>query len=436
LRSLKQPVIESSEYFIILLTLSSRLMSSLFKRLGAHPGTLLLVVAIGFGAAVVGWRLLFGGPVETYTATRGDLIQSVVASGQVITPERASIAAEVTGRVTRVAVAEGEHVRRDQILIELDTSDERAALAQAQAALVQAEAKVRQIAGYSLPAAEQALRQAQANLHQAQRAHERTRDLVNSNFLSRASLDDAQRNLDVAESQLRAAQLQVDSYRPGGSDAVLADAARREAEAGVHVAQAKLDNTIIRSPADGVLIARSVEPGDVAQAGKELLVLAPEGETQILVNIDEKNLGKLTLGQKALVSADAYPGDAFKAELFYVNPGIDPVRGAVEVKLRVADPPAYLKQDMTVSVDIEVARRDGVLIVPANAVHDATSPSPWVLVVQGGKAVKRPIKLGMRGDAAVEVVAGVAVGEAIVPATNGVVGVGQRIRATTARTTS
>ena len=393
-----------------------------------------LVAALGAGLAV--WYFVLDKSVGTYTVVRGDLVQSVVASGQVITPQRASIAAETTARVVRVPVAEGDTVKREQILVELDQSDERAALAQARAALAQAEAKLRHIASFALPAAEQALRQARANLTQAELAYKRTSDLVAQNFVSHAQLDDAQRNLDVAESQLRAAELQVATERKGGSDFTVAEMARREAESAVAVAQAKLDATVIRAPADGVLIARSVEPGDVAQAGKELLVLAPAGETQVVVNIDEKNLGKLAIGQKALVSADAFPGESFPAELFYLNPGIDPVRGAVEVKLRAPHPPPYLRQDMTVSVDIEVGRRNDVLIAPTDAVHDAGTAHPWVLAVRGGRTVKQPVKLGMRGDAALEVVSGVSVGESLVPATNGVVTVGQRVRTAPIRSRS
>lgn len=401
-----------------------------------HPARVLVLAAGAAALAWVAWLLLVGRPVETYVAVRGDLAQSVVATGQVVTPQRASIASETTARANRVLVAEGATVTRGQPLIELDRSDEDAAVAQAQAALAQAEAKIRQIAGVALPAAEQALRQSQANLVQARAAYSRTKDLVERKFLSQAQLDDAQRNLDVADSQLRAAELQVATYRPGGADVVLAEAARTEARAALGIAQAKLESTVVRAPADGVLIARSVEPGDVAQAGKELMVLAPAGETQIVVNIDEKNLGKIAPGQKALVSADAYPAQSFPAELFYVNPGIDPVRGSVQVKLRVTDPPPYLRQDMSVSVDIEVARRRDVLIVPANAVHDLASAQPWVLVVRNGRAVRQEVTLGMRGDAAVEVLRGVAAGEALVPATNGMIAPGRRVRATALAATS
>ena len=166
----------------------------------------------------------------------------------------------------------------------------------------------------------------------------------------------------------------------------------------------------------------------MVQPGKELMVLAPAGETQIVVSIDEKNLAQLRIGQKALASADAYPRERFAAELFYINPGIDALRGSVEVKLRVPAPPAYLRQDMTVSVDIEVARRAGTLVVPADAVYDAAGGHPWVLVESGHRAVKRPVRLGARGEGHVEILEGVAAGDRLVAASAGIAP-GARVRA-------
>ena len=402
-------------------------------RLRDHKVAAVLVVALIACAIAIARYVYLGALVTTYPVTRGDLVQTVVVSGRVISPRRVSIAAEVTGRVSRVLVEEGETVRRGQLLIELDQSDEQAARAQAQAALAQSDAKIRQIERLALPSAEQSVRQAQANLTQAEQAYARTQSLIEKNFVSKSQLDDAQRNLDVARTQLRTAQLQLESQRPGGSDYEVAQAARREAEAAVRVAQAKLDDTQIGAPADGILIARSVEPGDVAQAGKELMLLATAGDTQVFANVDEKNLSKLRVGQTALVSADAFPDQRFEAVLFYVNPGIDPVRGSVEVKLRVLDPPPYLRQDMTVSIDIEVARRGNVLTVATDAVHDAGSDHPWVLAVRNGRAVKQPVTLGMRGDVAVEALSGVAAGEQLVPASNGVIVAGNRVHGVAAQ---
>ena len=387
---------------------------------------------IVFALAVASFALrnvILGQPVEAYQAVRSDLVQSVVASGRIMTPQRAAVGVVITGRVVRIPVQEGQSVRRGDVLMVLDDSDERAAVTQARAAVAQAAAKVRQLRELGLPAAEQGLVQAEANVTQARRQYDRAVDLKAKGFVSQAALDDAQRNLDVAESQLRAAKLQVQSNSPAGSEFAVAQTALVQAQASLGVAQAKLDDTIIRAPVDGILIARAVEPGNVVQPGKELMALAPVGETQVVVQIDEKNLAQLKLGQQALASADAFPKERFVAELIYINPGIDALRGSVEVKLRVANPPDYLRQDMTVSVDIEVARRNGTVVVPADAVHDANGAQPWVLAVDGGRAQRRPVKLGLKGDGRVEVLEGVSPGDSLVSAAQLMVKSGQHVRA-------
>lgn len=390
---------------------------------------------IALALAVAGFllrNLILGKPVETHQAVRSDLVQTVVASGRIITPQRASVGAVITGRVERIPVEQGQSVKRGDVLIVLDGEDERASVAQALGAVAQAEARLRQLREVSLPAAEQALIQAQANLTQARQQHDRAKELKAKGFVSQAALDDAQRNLDVAESQLRAAKLQVATNRPSGSDFALAQTALAQARANLGVAQAKLDQTVILAPVDGTLISRNVEPGNVVQSGKELMALAPEGETQVVVQIDEKNLAQLRIGQHALASADAFPRERFEAVLVYINPGIDALRGSVEVKLRVPKPPAYLRQDMTVSVDIEVARSSGTVVVPAETVRDAGSAQPWVLAVDGGRAVRRAVKLGLKGDGRVEVLDGVAPGDRLISASQAMVGSGQRVRAVAA----
>lgn len=387
---------------------------------------------IALALAVAGFALrnvIFGTPVETTEAVRSDLVQTVVASGRIMTPQRASVGVVITGRVVRIPVEEGQSVKHGDVLIVLDDEDAKAAVAQARGAVAQAEAKLRQLREVGLPAAEQALVQAQANFTQARQQFERSKELKAKGFVSQAALDDAQRNLDVAESQLRAAKLQVETNRPSGSDFALAQTALMQARANLGVAQAKLEQTVIVAPVDGTLISRNVEPGNVVQAGKELMALAPAGETQVVVQIDEKNLAQLRVGQHALASADAFPKERFEAVLVYINPGIDALRGSVEVKLRVPKPPDYLRQDMTVSVDIEVARSPGTVVIAADAVRDANSAQPWVLAVDGWRAARRPVKLGLKGDGRIEVLEGVAPGDRLISAAQMTVKNGQRVRA-------
>jgi HlyD family secretion protein len=388
---------------------------------------LLAAVVLGVGGYVFRDALL-GTPVVTAVVARGDIVQTVVASGRVMTPQRVSLSAVYTDRVVRIPVEEGQRVKRGDVLVVLDDADERAALAQARAAVAQAEARIRQVGEVALPGARQALALAQANLLLAQQQFDRAEDLKAKGFVSQAALDDARRNLDVARSQLESARIAVSSNGPAGSDYLVAQTALAQARATVEAAQARLDQATLRAPVDGTLIGRSVEPGDVVQPGKELMVLAPSGETQVVVQIDEKNLAQLRVGQSAWGSADAYPHERFPAELAYINPGIDALRGSVEVKLRVSNPPAYLRQDMTASIDIEVGRHADVLVVPSGAIFDSATTKPWVLLVEGRRAVKRPVTLGLKGSGSVEVVAGLAAGETVVAAAGPGVLPGQRIR--------
>ena len=374
-------------------------------------------------------NVLLGTPANVYAATSAELVQSVVASGRVISPQRVTVALQGSGRVLRVAVAEGQAVVAGQLLIELDNSDNRASLAQASGVVLQAQAKLRQLSELSQPQAMQALAQAQATLLQARTTLTRNRELVAQGFVSQAAADDAQRAVDVAASQVVSAQAQVKTNTADGSDRLLAEAALRQAQAGQQLARAKLDQGLVYAPSSGVLISRSVEVGDIVQPGKALMVLAASGQTQILIQIDEKNLSKIALGQKAYASADAYANQRFDAVVAYINPGVDAARGSVEVKLSIANPPAYLRQDMTVSVDIETARRTATVVIPTSTLQDAATDKPWVLVVRDKRAVKQFVTLGLLGDARLEVLQGVAKGEGVIPKSKLGIKAGQRVRA-------
>jgi HlyD family secretion protein len=387
---------------------------------------LAVVVLLGLGV----WqsaRTILGPAVVIDQVKRGHLIETVVASGHVETPFRVEIGSQLTGTVQEVLVQQGEKVTKGQPLISLESRELKASVVQTQGAVAQAEARIRQLEELTLPSANEALTQAKATLLNAQQTYDRTAQLEHNGYATRAALDDAQKTLDVARAQMRSAQFQVYTASPGGSDYVMAQTLLNQARANLDTAESRLDYATITAPRDGVLITRSVERGTVVQPGKTLLVLAPAGEAQLVLQIDERNLGKIALGQKALASADAYPDRRFAAEITYINPGVDISRASVEVKLTVVDPPDYLRQDMTVSVDIEVAAKDDALVLPVRSVHDALSGAPWVLGIKDGRASQRPVRIGLHGNSHVEITEGLAAGEVAIPQSSGVL-TGQRVR--------
>jgi len=246
-------------------------------------------------------------------------------------------------------------------------------------------------------------------------------------------LDDGEPRAAAAAARAAVAQASARlELAAAGSESRLAMAALEGARAQLAQAESRLAHSRLRAPAPGVVLARAAEPGDVVEPGKALLVLSRAGETRLSVQPDEKSLALLRLGQQALAVADAFPGLVFPAEVFFIAPAVDATRRTVEVRLRVPDAPAFLRPDMTVSVSVEVGRRAGALVAPADAVREAAGET-YVLVVRGGRTERRTVSIGLRAEGVVEVTGGLAEGDEVVPASAGAVSAGQRVRARAAK---
>lgn len=400
----------------------------LLQRLRDHKWLVTLAVLGLLLAGYAAFRHFSGVAVPVELVQRANLLETVVASGHIESPYRVEIASQITGTVVSVAVREGEVVRQGQPLILLRADELQNAAAQAQAAVAQANARVRQVNELSLPLALEAKRSAQASLLGTQQIYDRTSALLAKGFVTRAYFDDVTRNRDVARTQVADAEAQIRSARAGGSGLAAATADLQQARASSAAAQSRLGYTTISAPRDGILISRSVERGAVVIPGATLMLLSPGDEMQIVLQIDERNLSRIAIGQTARVSADAYPRQHFIATVAYINPGIDIARASATVKLTVTDPPAYLQQNMTVSVDIETTRRADVLSLPGDAVRDALTAAPWVMVIENGRAVRRSVRLGLQGNQRIEILGGVAKGARVIPATSEIAA-GDRVRA-------
>ncbi|MBI5269076.1 MAG: efflux RND transporter periplasmic adaptor subunit [Burkholderiales bacterium] len=332
----------------------------------------LTVLALGLVAVVAGglaWRAAAVPEVPAVAVRSGPLVRSLLFTARVATASRVEVGATLTGRVEAVAVREGDAVRAGQTLVAL----ERAELA---AALAQAQASERQAAAVQCNAA--------AELARAQ-------ELVQRGFLSASRLDEARRAEEVALAQ-----------------AALARSA-------VQAAQVRLAQTVVVAPAPARVLARQVEPGQIVSPGRALLTLALEGPVELVAQVDERYVAQLRPGQAAQVEADAFPGQPFAAQVRSLAPLVDAQRGSLEVKLAVpGEVPAFLREDMTLSVQVETARRERTRVLPAAAVSGPReADTGTVRVVQDGRVHTRPVRLGLRTLDEVEVLDGLAEGDTV-----------------------
>jgi HlyD family secretion protein len=151
------------------------------------------------------------------------------------------------------------------------------------------------------------------------------------------------------------------------------------------------------------------------QPGRALMSLALAGPTQLSAQVDERFLDQLQPGQPAAVVADAFAGQRFAARVLSIAPAVDAQRGAIEVKFALEQqPPAFLREDMTLSVEVDTARRERALVLPLSALRrQAPDASATVWVAQAGRAQERSVRLGLRTLDAVEVLGGLVEGDAV-----------------------
>ncbi len=367
-----------------------------------------MLVALGGGGWA--WHRSRGPVVQVVAPIVRDLEQHLVASGRVRVPERIGVAARQAGQVAVVGAVEGQRVARGDLLVQLDDAELRNAVLQAESARAQAAARVEQLRRVGSIQATEALREAETRLSRAEADLARTERLAADRAVPENDLTEARREVELARARRTVAFAQQAAATPAGADTRLVLTAQLQAEAQLAGAMLRLEQARILAPTAGLVLARDVERGDVVSPGQVLLTLAASGasDVELVFFPDERNLSRLAVGQPAKASADAWPEDVFDAEVSYIAPAVDPARGSIEVRLRVPRPPARLKPDMTVSIDVTVGRSAQAVTVPSEVLADPRAGSTTVRLVEGGRVAVRSVRLGLRGEGHSEVVSGLA----------------------------
>lgn len=394
-----------------------------------HLITFAVLVAVLL-AALITWWAMRAPVVPAVSARMAPLVRTLQFSARVETASRVEVGSTLTGRVMQVAVDAGAQVKAGDVLVRLENDELQAAVAQSRASELQAAARLAGLRSSGRNTVQATVTQAESVLVAAQADFQRTLDLVAQGFLSQSRLDESRRAVAVAQAQLDGARAQRAAVAESGTDVTQAQAQLALANAARVAAEARLGQAVLTAPADAQVLTRLVEPGQIVQPGRALLALALAGPLQLVAQVDERYVGQLQPGQMASVLADAYPTERFAARVLSIAPVVDAQRGAVEVKFAVPPPlPAFLREDMTLSVEVETARRAQALVLPTDALRgdDAAGASIWS--VREGRVEARPVRLGLRTLDAVEILDGLGEGDLVL--TGPAPAPGQRVRVDT-----
>ena len=296
--------------------------------------------------------------ITTAAVTRGAIVSAIAATGTVEAVTTVEVGSQVTGTIESLGADFNSLVKKGQVLARLDPSLVQSTVEQARANLERASADVDR------------LRVAQAD---AERKLARARDLSARQLIPAAEAEDA-----IVASQSAASQVRS------------AEAAVSQARASLRQAQVSLEKTIIASPIDGIVVARSVDVGQTVSASVSaptlFLIAADMTSMQLKASVDEADLGRIAAGQSVRFTVDAYPSDTFHGvvEQVRLNPEVSSNVVTYTAIVSAPNPELKLKPGMTANLTIEVARRDDVLRVPVAALR--FRPAPEIMQALDGKA--------------------------------------------------
>jgi HlyD family secretion protein len=357
-----------------------------------------------------------------------DLVASVTASGQVRPRTKVDISSDITGRITKLAVKDGDTVKEGQFLLQIDPTQFEAQVQRAEAALANARASAAQ---------------ARANLLQAKRDLERQQQILKTNaeLVSTQEIERLETQLEVNEALVEAASENV-----------------KQAEASLKDARFQLSRTTIFAPMAGRVTRLNVEVGETAIMGTlnrdaaTLLTISDMSILETTVKVDETDVSRIGVGDTAVVQIDAFPDTTFRGEVVEISNSSVRAAGAAaastdqaidyEVTVRILNPPPATRPDFSSTAKIITDTRTQVLAIPiialtvredaSQAQQDSTAGSrqtgpavqvgkrdvEGVFVVNTDNTVTfRPVKVGIAGEKHFEVIRGLEPGERIVAGT-------------------
>ena len=309
--------------------------------------SLLMLCLLGVAGAAA-WHYLGPLEVEAVQPRRGPAVQAVYGSGTVEPTVMLPIAPKVMGRIDRLLVDEGAKVQQGQVLAELDQRELAASVTEWESRLRYAEAQFR-----------------------------RASELYSSRIGTETARDQTRNEMDTARAAL--------------------ERARRQ-----------LAEMTLTAPADGTVIKRDGEIGQLIKAGDPVFWMSCCAGLRVTAEIDEEDIATVKPGQRVLIRADAFAGQAFEGTVGEITPKGDPVARSFRVRIALpADTPLLI--GMTVDCNVIVGERTDALIVPASAVSES---KVWLL--RDGKLARKTVTLGVTGNGMVEIRSGVAAEDRVV----------------------
>ncbi len=384
---------------------------------------LLVVVLLAGGYAAVKASLRPNNkidPSKLAEITRGTIARSVVATGKIQPRAKVDVKSKASGIVQRILVDYGDWVKQGQVLVELDKVELRARVREARAQLEAAQAAEQ--------SAEAALQRNQVDaegpdLPFLKSAMQRAQKLHDNGLIARSVLEDAEKAYQMALNKQLSAIRSVAVTR---AEVARARAQVSQAQAALERAEEDLSNSTITSPMDGLVLSRNVEVGDAVSSilvlGSQatlLMTLGDVGDVYVLGKVDQADIGKIYLGERARIVVESFKDKKFEGAVTKIAPlGVEKDNVTTfEVRVSIKNPTGELKANMSANAEIILEEKPDVLLVPEGAIvydknRNASVEVPDPAMEKGRRSL--PVKLGISDGVKTELLAGLKAGDKVI----------------------
>jgi len=400
--------------------LESKNRRGVFGARGAVVALLLLLVMAGCGSRENSAQPQKKAPLVTVeTVTTGEIIRSSDLTAEVVPVEAVQISATVEGPIGFCPWREGDRVEAGQKLIEIDREMYRAEVKAAEAALAVAQAKLDDLKAGTRPEeiekARQSVREAEQSALFEKSDLDRIAQLVETGALPGEDIEKARVKQAAAEAKLNAAREQLDMLKSGSTRTTIAvqQAAVKEAQAKLELAQARLSECVIAAPFAGTITKVFVRRGDMATMKAPLLEMADLSSLVVRCAVPEANASEARPGMKAQVRLDALPGKTLSAEIARVFPQLDPRMRTRTIELSIQDK-LELAPGMFGRVRLILESVPDAVTVPVQAVIITPGGAQVAFVVAAGKAAQRKVQTGIEEGGRIQILSGLKPGEKVI----------------------
>jgi HlyD family secretion protein len=352
------------------------------------------VIAAAIGGAVY-WAKFAPLPVTEHRVERGEIVAEIMGTGTLEAHFKSTISPRISGRLQGVLVDMGDAVTAGKLLVRLDDVELKPQVEMAQASV--------EVAKATLDRLKADRGQAQAVLEQTTAEHTRGLNLLPNNAISQSDIDKITAEWKTAQ----AGVARVEAALVEGRKQLIA------AEMNLAYRKALLADTAVVAPYDGLIVQRHRDPGDIAVPGSAVLSLISTKELWITAWVDETEMARVAVGQRARVVFRSEPDRAYRGEVARLGRQADRETREFTVDVRVVDLPKNWAVGQRAEVYIETGRKTGVTVLPTKYVLWRNA-RPGVFMRQANRAAWRDLKLGLRGKEAVEVAAGLEPGDVVV----------------------